>query len=102
MGGKRHRGHSAEIVDPVQVRRLVSRVKSADEEVDRVGGARAQRFCQRPAYPRRGRLWTQRMEVADVVEPDVSLYEFGELDGVTCVCATDRSINNARAEGVEK
>jgi hypothetical protein len=42
------------------------------------------------------------MEVADVVEPDVSLYEFGELDGVTCVCATDRSINNARAEGVEK
>ena len=91
MGSKRHRGHRAEIVDPIQVRRLVRRVESADEEVDGVRRARAQRLCHRPTYPRRSRLWAQRIEVADVVESDVSLDVLGKLDRVAC--STDRSIN---------
>ena len=96
MGSKRHRGHSAEIVDPVQVRRLVRRVESADEQVDGVRRARAQRLCQRPTYPRRSRLWTQRIEVADVVESDVSLDVLSKLDRVAC--STDRSINVDESE----
>lgn len=81
--GKGHLYECAEIVYPVEVGRIRRDVVTAEEQVDGVGLARAQRLCERAADPRRGGRRAQGVGVADLVQADVAFDVFRELHGVT-------------------
>lgn len=84
MRRERHLRHRAQIIDPVQMWVERCRVVAAQQEVNRVGLARAQRVCEGFTDPGGSSGGAQRVEVADLVQSDVAFDVFSELDGVAC------------------
>lgn len=82
MRRKRHLDDRAQIIDPVQIGRVLCEVVPANEQVDRVRVPGSERFCEGTTDPGcRGRR-AERVEMADLVQPNVAFDELCKLDRV--------------------
>ena len=82
MGRKRHLHHGSQVIYPVQTRFVLGRIVSAEEQIDGIGMARPQAFRQGAAYPGGGCRRTKRIHVADLIQTNVALDVFCELNGI--------------------
>jgi hypothetical protein len=74
--------HRTEVIDPVEMWVVCRCVVPTQQEIDGIGLAGSKRVGECSANPRSGGSWSERVEVADLVQADVTLNVFSELNGV--------------------
>jgi hypothetical protein len=74
--------HGTKVINPIQVGSVGCGVVATDEEIDGIGFSGTDRVCESAPYPGRGGGGTERIDIPDLIQADVALYEFGKLDGV--------------------
>ena len=82
MGCEGYFRHRTEVIDPVEMWVMRRCVVPTQQEVDGIGLAGSKRFGECPANPRSGGSWSERVKVANLVQADVTLDVFSELNGV--------------------
>ena len=87
--GERNLNHGSQVINPVKLgsrcRRSVQMINfnTTDQDVHLIRRTGAQRISQRTTSPMRSRIHAQILFITDAVELNVSLNEFGKVDGVT-------------------
>lgn len=84
MRRKRHLRHRPKIINPVQLGFVARGIVTTYEQVYSIRAPRAERLRKGAADPGCSGGWTERVVVADLVQPKIALNVFCELDCVAC------------------